>query len=118
MLILRTKINNVFFWRGDREGTLPIRGCIHMYTSKSFSFDCCLDIFLRSWQKNLEIMDDVEGKNLSKKRRIPPTNVKVSFPNGKNIFFGYRRRMEQLQNKMNCRVLPLNGVLNEVVDQR
>lgn len=82
-----------FFGRG-KERTLPIRGCIHMYTSKSFSFDCCLDIFLRSWQKKpVEIMDDVEErKNLSKKRRIPPTNVKVSFLNGKTIFFGYGRR--------------------------
>lgn len=76
-------------------------------------------------KKPVEIMDDVEErKNLSKKRRIPPTNVKVSFPNGKTIFFGYGKRKrrtgmnEQLQNKMNCRVLPLNGVLNEVVDQR
>lgn len=68
-------------------------------------------------------MDDIEDKKICpRKEEYLQQMSRYLFQTGRQFSLdtgeGGRGWMEQLQNKMNCRVLPLNGVLNEVVDQR
>lgn len=68
-------------------------------------------------------MDDVEEEKICpRKEEYLKQMSRYLFQTGRPFSLdtggGERVWMEQLQNKMNCRVLPLNGVLNEVVDQR